>query len=168
VSGQLAKANFDAVDALANAAVLADPANAAEADEALSNAGEIVHASSPIWQILMLGIPSALIEANTLHINKLASSIPGEPEAENAFLHSSKLAGQDTKRKTYMAAAEGTPLGKKILDSWEAIASGLVGLYGLTRGKGHFLRWWNSPGKDVPPPPNSDKAASTKVTAVEA
>jgi len=167
VSGKLAKANLDSVDALGAVAVTHDPINEPEATAAVDNAQAIVEATAPLQQITHLGVPTDLVDKNTVHVENLSTAVTpivDQPKVKMAVDRAKKnaeeLSGVAHQQATWKGAIPtGLPWVDTAMQILALIGSGVGVVYGATRGQNHVRRWWNTPGAKPPTPPNSDTAA---------
>lgn len=164
VSSRLAEANLESVTALAQAAVAKDEANLPLGRKAVDDAGELLAASGAVSQIVSLGVPTELTDANQRNVEDLAAAVlPTEDQGvrltvDRAVENAGELSGKAHLGADLEAAARKTPIVDQILGAWEAIASGLVGIYAATRGRKHLTSWWNTPPA---PPPAAPPATPT-------
>lgn len=174
VSGKLAKANLDSVDALGAVAVQHDPVNEPEATAAVENAEAIVEATAPLQQITHLGVPTDLVDANTAHVENLSTAvtpITDQPKVKMAVDRAKKnaeeLSGVAHQQASWKAAIPtGIPWVDTAMQILALIGSGVGVVYGATRGQKHVRSWWGEPtAKQVKRPPTlPGDLESTKVS----
>lgn len=161
VSGKLAKANLDSVDALGAVAVQHDPVNEPEATAAVENAVAIVEATAPLQQITHLGVPTDLVDQNTVHVENLSTAvapITDQPKVkmavDRARANAAELSDTSHQQASWKAAIPtGIPWVDTAMQILALIGSGVGVVYGSTRGQKHIRNWWNTPGKKIPPKP---------------
>lgn len=142
VSPKLGSSNLDAVNALAELAVQADPANLPLAEKASADAAVLANATETGAQITSLGVPDELAEQNHKNIGNLIGVLDlTKPEvkvaADEAMQIDKALSGRTHAAASFKAAASSTPWTATALTILEAFGVAVGGIYGVTRGPMH-------------------------------
>ncbi len=166
VSAKMGESNLEAVNALADLAVKADPANAPLAEKASADAAALADSTGTTEQITHLGVPNDLAEQNHANIQNLISKVDTtKPEikavVDAALKTDQSIAGRTHAAASFKAAAHSTPWTDTLLNAIEMFGAGVGTIYAGTRGQKHVRRWWNTPGTPVPAPVNSNTAATS-------
>lgn len=167
VSSKMGESNLEAVNALADIAVKADPANVPLAEQASATAAELADATGTGSQITHLGVSNDLAEANHKNIMDLIGKVDTtKPEikaiADAALKGDQSISGRTHAVVSFKAAAHSTPWTDTIINGMELFGAAVGTIYAGTRGQKHVRRWWSTPGTPVAAPPNADGPASPK------
>jgi hypothetical protein len=167
VSTRLAEANLESVTALAHVAVEQNPESMPQADAAVQTASDLVEATGTFAQLTSLGVSSELTDANLEHVRNLVTvvAVDATPEvqtiARRAQGNAAELAGKSRAQQSFVTTAKATPVGDWLTGVLSIIGAAGTAIYGSTRGRKHFARWWHEPPPEPAPPapPNADGPA---------
>lgn len=153
VSGRMGQSNLDAVNALADLAVKADPANVPLAEKASNDAAALAEATGTGEQLTHLGVPSDLADQNHKNISDLIAKVdPTKPEVKAAIDDAVKtdmaISGRTHAAASFKAAAHSTPWTDTVINILELFGAGVGTIYGATRGRQRAINWWNNVPSD--------------------